>query len=72
MTRNWNEIFYGAGEMGIIVETKEFAKGMRKLILESIYNAKSGHPGGSLSCTDILAVLFNEEINISPDNTKNP
>lgn len=58
--------------MGIIVETKEFAKGMRKLILESIYNAKSGHPGGSLSCTDILAVLFNEEMNISPDNPKNP
>ncbi len=54
------------------METKEFAKNMRKLILEGIYNAKSGHPGGSLSCTDIVAVLFNEEMRIDPKNPKDP
>lgn len=54
------------------METKEFAKNMRKLILEAIYNSKSGHPGGSLSCADIIAVLFNEEMNISPENPKCP
>lgn len=31
---------------------------IRKDIIWSIYNARSGHPGGSLSCADILAVLF--------------
>lgn len=54
------------------METKEFAKNMRKLILEAIYNSKSGHPGGSLSCADIVAVLFNEEMNISSDDPRNP
>lgn len=54
------------------METKEFAKNMRKLILDGIYNSKSGHPGGSLSCTDIVAVLFNEEMRKSVDNPKDP
>lgn len=54
------------------METKEFAKEMRKLILEAIYNAKSGHPGGSLSCTDILAILYNEEMNKNPSDPKEP
>lgn len=54
------------------METKEFARNMRKLIIEAIYNAKSGHPGGSLSCTDIVAVLYNEEMNIDPKNPRMP
>ncbi len=54
------------------METKEFARNMRKLIVEAIYNSKSGHPGGSLSCTDIAAVLFNEELRIDPADAKNP
>ena len=48
------------------MNTEVMAKEMRKLILTSLYHAKSGHPGGSLSCTDILAVLYNEEMNIDP------
>ena len=53
------------------METKEFTKEMRKLILEAIYNSKSGHPGGSLSCTDILAVLYNEEMRRDANDPKN-
>ena len=54
------------------METKDFAKNMRKLIVEAIYNSGSGHPGGSLSCTDIVSVLFNEEMNKSPECPKDP
>jgi len=54
----------------IVTETREYAKNMRKLILDALLNSKSGHPGGSLSCTDILAVLYNEEMNIDPKNPK--
>lgn len=50
------------------MNTETMAREMRKLIVASLYHAKSGHPGGSLSCTDILAVLYNEEMNIDPKN----
>ena len=36
---------------------KKMANEVRKGIIEGTYNAKSGHPGGSLSCTDILTYL---------------
>ncbi len=48
--------------------TETMALEMRKLIVTSLYHAKSGHPGGSLSCADILAVLYNEEMNIDPSD----
>ncbi len=54
------------------MNTESMALEMRKHILTSLYHAKSGHPGGSLSCTDLLAVLYNEEMNLTPDNPKNP
>ncbi len=41
---------------------------IRKGIIESVYNAKSGHPGGSLSCADILTVLYFYQMNINPEN----
>jgi transketolase len=41
---------------------------LRKIILKMIYGAKAGHTGGSLSCVDILNVLYNEVMNISPGN----
>ena len=40
----------------------------RKTILEIIYNSGAGHTGGSLSCVDILNVLYNSFLNINPDN----
>lgn len=40
----------------------------RRLILKMIYTAKAGHTGGSLSCVDILNVLYNHVMNIDPEN----
>lgn len=40
----------------------------RKTILKMIYKAKAGHTGGSLSCIDILNVLYNHVMNITPQN----
>ena len=45
-------------------ELKEFACKTRKNIVKMVCNAKSGHPGGSLSGADILAVLYNKSLNI--------
>jgi len=44
----------------------------RKNILKYIMGAKAGHTGGSLSCTDILNVLYNEVLNVSPSNFHSP
>ncbi len=44
----------------------------RKKILQYIKGANAGHTGGSLSCTDILNVLYNEVMNVSPENFKDP
>src|SRR3569833_1084333 len=44
----------------------------RKKILKYIVGAKAGHTGGSLSCIDILNVLYNEVLNVSPANFKSP
>lgn len=51
---------------------KIYAANMRKLIIEGIFKAQSGHPGGSLSCTDILAYLYASKMNIDPQNPSNP
>ncbi len=50
----------------------EKAREARKLIIEMVYSAKSGHPGGSLSIIDILADLYFREINIDPTNPNDP
>ena len=50
--------------------TKLHAYMARKHALTGIYNAASGHPGGSLSIADILAVLYFEKMNIDPKNPK--
>ncbi|MES1224251.1 MAG: transketolase [Bacteroidota bacterium] len=44
----------------------------RKKILKYIVGAKAGHTGGSLSCTDILNVLYNHVLNVSPANFSSP
>jgi transketolase len=44
----------------------------RKKILKYILGAKAGHTGGSLSATDILNVLYNEVLNVSPDTFTSP
>ena len=49
---------------------KEKAKEIRKSIVSMITEAKSGHPGGSLSATDILTALYFSEMNVDPTNPK--
>jgi transketolase len=44
------------------------AKELRKTVLTMIHTAKSGHPGGSLSAADIMAVLYFSELNVDPAN----
>ena len=51
-------------------ELTKIATNVRMGILEGIHAAKAGHPGGSLSCTDILTYLYFEEMNIDPKDPK--
>jgi transketolase len=44
----------------------------RKHVIASIYHAGSGHPGGSLSCADLLACLFGAELNFWPNAHDDP
>lgn len=46
---------------------EKIANDVRKDIIEEVYEAKSGHPGGSLSCVDILTVLYFNQMNINPE-----
>lgn len=43
---------------------------VRKGIIIGVYNAKSGHPGGSLSIADIMTYLYLYKMNIDPKNPK--
>lgn len=43
---------------------------IRMGIIEGVFNAKSGHPGGSLSAADIFTYLYFKEMNIDPQNPK--
>ena len=45
---------------------ENIANTIRKDIIEEVYEAGSGHPGGSLSCVDILTVLYFNQMNIDP------
>ncbi len=41
---------------------------VRMGIIEGTFNAKSGHPGGSLSIAEIISYLYFNEMNIDPEN----
>lgn len=45
---------------------------VRMGVIEGVYNAKSGHPGGSLSISDLLTYLYFAKLNIDPKNPKMP
>lgn len=53
-----------------ISELQEIARRVRIGIIEGVYNAKSGHPGGSLSIADILTVLYFNQMNVDEKNPK--
>lgn len=50
-----------------ISELKKIATDVRIGIMDAVYYAKSGHPGGSLSVADILTVLYFNEMNINSE-----
>lgn len=58
--------------MNIVQELELKSIEYRKSILAMIVEAKAGHTGGSLSCIDILNVLYNQTMNISPERFNDP
>jgi len=50
-----------------IHELKKAARELRISIIDMLYKAGSGHPGGSLSCAEILTVLYERFLNVRPD-----
>mgnify|MGYP001001351928 CR=1 FL=1 len=52
------------------VQLREKSRQLRIDILKMIYEAGSGHPGGSLSAIDIMAVLYNNVMKHDPKNPK--
>lgn len=54
-------------------ELKLTAYKIRRHVLDAVHSAGSGHPGGSLSISEILALLYFEEMkNLDVNNPKNP
>ncbi|HHF56678.1 MAG TPA: transketolase [Thermoplasmatales archaeon] len=56
----------------LIKEIKRKALEIRKWVIESIYRAGSGHPGGSLSIADIIACLYFHEMRHNPKDPRWP
>ncbi|MCQ2508704.1 MAG: transketolase [Dorea sp.] len=55
-----------------ILELQKMAVEVRKGIVTGVHAAKAGHPGGSLSAADCYTYLYFAEMNIDPENPKNP
>ncbi|MBR3680983.1 MAG: transketolase [Clostridia bacterium] len=53
-----------------LLRLKQLANSVRFGIIEGVYNAACGHPGGSLSIADVLTYLYFEEMRIDPKNPK--
>jgi transketolase len=53
-----------------LLELQKQATIIRKYIIDEVFSANSGHPGGSLSCTDIFTTLYFEEMRVDPKNPK--
>jgi transketolase len=57
-------------ELKELERLQAMAKRVRSTLLTMIYEAQSGHPGGALSATDIMTVLYFKELNIKPEEPK--
>lgn len=55
-----------------IKELEAKARHIRRHVIQMIYGAGSGHPGGSLSATDVMVALYFDIMNHNPDNPKWP
>jgi transketolase len=56
----------------LIAELSGIATELRRMVVDMIYRAQSGHPGGSLSAADIIAALFFHQLKIDPGNPNWP
>ena len=54
------------------LEMQKIACKVRIWTIEGVFNAKSGHPGGSLSAADMITYLYFKELNVDPKNPTNP
>ena len=52
------------------LELQKKANEVRKGIVTAVHAAKAGHPGGSLSATEVFTYLYFEEMNIDPKDPK--
>ncbi len=57
-------------DKALVESLKQQAKTVRLTLLDMIYKAQSGHPGGSLSAADIMTALYFNEFNINPKQPK--
>ncbi|MDG6972241.1 MAG: transketolase, partial [Nitrososphaerota archaeon] len=55
-----------------VIRLKETARNTRRLILEALAEAGSGHPGGSLSAVELLVTLYFRVMHHDPKNPKWP
>ena len=55
--------------MPTIQELQDFSAQVRRDIIRMVHAVNSGHPGGSLGCTEFLTVLYQEVLNYSTDFT---
>ena len=55
-----------------LCELKQESRRLRRQILDTVYHAGGGHIGGDLSVCDILNVLYNRQMDITPQNWNNP
>jgi transketolase len=53
-------------------ELKRYALKLRRGILRATHAAASGHPGGSLSATEVFTLLYFEELHVDPKNPEDP
>ena len=55
-----------------LLEMQKIACKVRIWTIEGVFNAKSGHPGGSLSAADMMTYLYFKEMNVDPADPRNP
>ncbi len=56
----------------LVKELEIAATKVRMGIIEGVHSAKAGHPGGALSCADVLTYLYTYRMNVDPANPKDP
>ena len=55
-----------------INELRSICKDVRRDIVTSVSNAGSGHPGGSLSCTELMVATYFTQMRVDPANPQDP